>query len=137
MTDLLTRYLGWNRGCDWQLSTVGLDIDNGLDSAITLSLLTDRRAEPGDAVSGDQRGWWGDALENAVPLGSRLWLLAREKQLPSTLRRAEAYATEALQWLIDDGIATSIAVQASAPRTDMLLLSIQIDARAYQFEVSP
>ncbi|MBM3114999.1 phage GP46 family protein [Jeongeupia naejangsanensis] len=141
MTDLLTRYLGWNQGCDWRLSTVGLEIDNGLDSAVTLSLFTDRRAEPGDNVPGDPRGWWGDAVpvkdERVVPLGSRLWLLAREKQLPSTLRRAEDYAREALQWLIDDGVAGSIIVAASAPRTGMLQLDIRIDARAYQFEVNP
>ncbi|WP_324606427.1 phage GP46 family protein [Xenorhabdus nematophila] len=67
---------------------------------------TDRRALDSDELPAgagtDRRGWWGDTF-NTRSIGSRLWLLAREKQLSAVLHRAKAYADEALAWLIDDG----------------------------------
>lgn len=43
-------------------------------------------------------------------IGSRLWLLRRVKLTPQTQRDAEAYAREALQWLLDDGHVTDVAI---------------------------
>ncbi|ELU0790689.1 phage GP46 family protein [Salmonella enterica] len=79
--------------------------DSSVNTAIVLSYFTDRRAEPGDELpdgSTDRRGWWGDSFRNE-PIGSRLWLLSREKSLPDVLNRAAAYARESVQWLINDG----------------------------------
>ena len=45
-------------------------------------------------------------------IGSRLWLLNREKELQSVVNRARDYAAESLQWLIDDGIASRVDVAA-------------------------
>ena len=42
--------------------------------------------------------------------GSRLWLLAREKITDKTLGRVREYAAEALQWMVDDGVAASVVV---------------------------
>lgn len=91
-------------------------VEPGLTTAMLLSLFTDRRAEPDDVPpSGDptdRRGWWADEFA-AVPgdrMGSRLWLLARAKRTAETLRRAEEYAREALQWMLDDSVAASLDV---------------------------
>lgn len=46
-------------------------------------------------------------------IGSRLWTLERAKRTTETLRLAEDYAKEALNWLIEDGVAASIAVVAT------------------------
>ncbi len=83
--------------------------DEGLQTAVTVSLFTDRVARADDPLPeylpgqvSDRRGWWGDLTrENgrARPVGSRLWLLFREKELPETVRRAEDYAKECLAWL--------------------------------------
>ncbi|GLS03775.1 hypothetical protein GCM10007860_09200 [Chitiniphilus shinanonensis] len=139
--DLKTFFFGDEQRCDWQTAALGLAEGDELDTAVLLSLFTDRRAAPNDDVEGDPRGWWGDAIavgdERAVPLGSRLWLLAREKQTASALRRAEAYGREALQWLIDDGHARSVSVAASAPRLGLLRLDIAIDSQPYRFELTP
>lgn len=143
MADLKTFFLGFDAGCDLQPDTVGLVDGDDLATAVILSLFTDRRAEPDDDVDGDQRGWWGDAVpvgdDRAVPLGSRLWLLAREKQLTSVLRLAESYCIEALQWLVDDGRAAVVDIAASAPRNGVLRLDIRItngaDTQPYRFEV--
>lgn len=138
--DIQTRFIDFKTGCDWVVTPQGMSQDDTLSSAIIISLFTDARALPTDDYQGDPRGYWADALtitgEAPVQLGSRLWLLRREKQIPATLRRAEQYAREALQWLIDDGIAQSVSVAASAPRVGMLLLDIQIDNKPFSYEVA-
>ena len=58
--------------------------DDGLLTALLISLFTDRRAHDDDplpdervGVPSDMRGWWGDYFETERPdpIGSRLWLL--------------------------------------------------------------
>lgn len=115
-------------GGDWQLSGPALLADDGLETAVVLSLFTDRVAEDGEAPPAERRGWWADAYAD-IPgdlVGSRLWLLWREKQTPQTLARAEAYAREALQWLVDDGVAGAVAVTAEWVRAGVLGLGITI-----------
>jgi len=106
---------------DNSITVNGVSVDLGsaqsdpLVRAVILSLFTWRRAEPDDVQPGESRlGWCGDTLAPVVgdKFGSRLWLLARENVTPRTMQRAKEYATEALQWLIDDGACSSIAVTA-------------------------
>lgn len=100
---------------DWQIDAPDLDSDNGLQTAVIVSLFTDRRAEPDDELpdgSSDRRGWWADAYPDIEGdrIGSRLWLLAREKDMQSVVNRAREYTEEALAWLVDQGIALRIEV---------------------------
>ena len=93
--------------------------DNGLRTALVVSLGTDRRALAGDILpdnTTDRRGWWADTYNERSGdlIGCRLWLLWREKILPETLRRAEDYAREGLQWLVEDKIAVRVDVAAHA-----------------------
>jgi phage gp46-like protein len=111
---------------DWQ--TDGADLlvedddlggDDGLRTAILLSLFTDRRAEADDnlpAGDGDRRGWWADEFSavGSDRIGSRLWLLDRSKATPDIAKRAEEIAREALAWLIEDRVASSVDVAAAA-----------------------
>ncbi|EEE2001889.1 hypothetical protein CI266_002187 [Salmonella enterica subsp. enterica serovar Kotte] len=102
--------------------------DVSVNTAIILSYFTDRRAEPGDELPGggvDRRGWWGDSFRNE-PIGSRLWLLSREKSLPDVLNRAAAYARESVQWLINDGYVKKIVVTASSPEKYILRLDTNV-----------
>lgn len=77
-----------------------------LNNAITLSLFTDARASDDDVIpdgSQDRRGYWGDIdLDDNESLGSRLWLLERSKITQDTLNTLHNYATDAVQWLIDE-----------------------------------
>lgn len=119
-------------GGDVQLSGYDLADDDGLKTAVILSLFVDRRAEDDDvppAGGGDRRGWWADAWPETEGdrIGSRLWLLSREKQLQSVVQRAREYAEEALQWLVDDGIARAVRVQAGIVRQGVLGLRIEIE----------
>ncbi len=120
--DFRTRFIN-GRG-DWALVLAGasqdLAGDDGLETAIVVSLFTDRLAAEGDELppqadgAVDRRGWWGDSYAELAGdrIGSRLWLLARAKQVPATLRLAEQYAAEALQWLVDDGVASAVTTAA-------------------------
>ena len=104
--------------------------DDGLATAVIISLWTDRQANADDVLpSGtDRRGWWGDELSATAgdKIGSRLWLNDSAKQLASVLLQDRAYAIEALQWLIDDGVASAVDVVASNPRTGVRALAVAI-----------
>ncbi len=103
-----------------------LDRDPGLETAILISLFSDRRADLEDALpdsSKDLRGWWGDATEEDK-IGSRLWLLSRSKIEDATSTDAAIYAKEALQWMVEDGVADSVGVVVT--RTGTYTLSIDI-----------
>lgn len=127
---------------DLSIEVNDLARDEGLETAVMLSLFTDRRAEDGDVlpVGDDRRGWWADELADVEGdrIGSRLWLLERERQRPDVLRRAETYAREALQWLVDDLVAERIEVTASIPREGWLAFTVDIfrpqaDPARYRF----
>jgi len=108
-----TRLIG-----DLKLGAAGLEQDDDLTTCVLVSLFTDRRARADDPLPAgagdDRRGWLGDALATIEGdrIGSRLWLLKREKQTNETKRRAITYCREALAWLIDDNLATQIDIAA-------------------------
>lgn len=100
---------------DWALAGPDLASGTDLETAVLISLFTDRRADPDDVIpdrTGDPRGWWGDLFRTRA-LGSKLWLLERAKQTEETRLRAQDYVDEALAWLVDDGVADSVEAVAS------------------------
>lgn len=104
--------------------------DGGLETAVVISLFTDKRVteEQLPSFQTDRRGWWGDMIPVTEDdqIGSRLWTLGREKILNETLRLHEDYAEEALQWMIEDGVAQSISVEANYNEKFYLVLEITI-----------
>ena len=119
MTDIALIWNGDAWGGDIAVAGGDLVADDGMHTAILLSLFLNAPARADDVLPPgvDRQGWWGDALAE-VPgdvTGSRLWLLNREKQLSSVLDKAQSYAAEALQWLIDGQIAASVTVTATNP----------------------
>lgn len=121
-------------GGDLAYENGDLVLESGLLSAALVSLFSDRRARADDALPGDAtdlRGWWADVYAHVTgdQIGSRFWLLSREKQLDQVLQRAQDYAREALGWMIEDGVAAKVDAVASAPRTGVLRLVISIYRR--------
>ena len=107
-----------------------LDLDNGLQTAIYISLFTDRRIGEDNEIpdrSNDRRGYWGDTLEDE-PLGSFLWTLDREKITTSLLNKIDTYSKDALNWLIEDGIASEIntIVERDSKNIEQINIEIQI-----------
>lgn len=117
----------------WGVSAGALAADSDLETAVVLSLFTDRLAAADDHLpdgSTDRRGWWGDTgggdVHGLPNVGSRLWLLSREKVSDETLNRARGYAEEALAWLVEDGVAGSVAVDAEWQPGGGLALDVTI-----------
>ena len=101
------------RWTDGELVIDGYD----LQTAVFASLFTDRYDDTRDV--GDRRGWWGtefDADDNDE-WGSLLWTLDDQLATEDSRRKAEVYATESLQWLIDDGIAETVTATAVYDKT--------------------
>ena len=144
MADIL---LAWqNRLGVGDITVVGADLGidpTGLETAVLMSLFTDRRVEDDDLPPGefDRRGWWGDALsETGDEIGSHLWLLSREKQIPSVLVRAEGYAQESLAWMVNDGVVRETEVMAEWVEDGFLGIRVQLrlpdrSAAEYQFSI--
>jgi phage gp46-like protein len=99
---------------DWQLDGTGKLIANrDLETAVVLSIFTDAEAHADDRIpdgTDNRRGWYGDDQE-ATRMGSRLWLIEREKITANLLPRIRGYITEALTWLVTDGVAASFTVE--------------------------
>lgn len=119
MADIRTVFIDMEHGADYAIQSMLLTSDDGLDTAVILSLFTDRRAEADDTVPGtDRRGWWADMFADGEgdKIGSRLWLLVREKLTNDTVNRVRAYCEEALAWLVRDGVAKEVTVTAEIIR---------------------
>jgi phage gp46-like protein len=131
MPDIRTAYDAAARRMDYAIAPPGLAEDAALETAVLLSLFSDRRAEPDEAPpdgSDDRRGWWADAYPAAVGdrLGSRLWLLSRSKGTAAVLALARSYAEEALAWLVEDGVAERVEVAAERQGAERLALEVAI-----------
>jgi phage gp46-like protein len=142
--DIRIKYDTDTNGFDLGFLSNDLEKDSGLESSIIVSLFSDRRALDSELPPGqtDKRGWWGDAVDPAETdlTGSKLWLLAREKQTEEVLDKAQEYAEEALQWLIDDGVASGVSVRTSYPKDETILVEVEVtrsdrSVLSYQFNL--
>lgn len=124
---------------DWLLQNDGtLDETQALATAVIVALGTDRLAERDDILpdpdSTDRRGWWADVDAEEIwqgwPIGSRLWLLHREKitgpgaRQGALLARIEYYIREAIQPFIDLKLASRMdvaIVRVDTQRIDTLV----------------
>lgn len=127
----------------WDNDTQEADIDfgdedlvreNGLESAVIMSLFTDRRAKEDDTLDdkNDLRGWWADRLDvdaNDDKIGSRIWLLERSKTTNQTIVKLKEYILEALDWMVEDGVAMKVDAEVERqgdPGNDRLAFSVTI-----------
>lgn len=118
----------WDSGLmegDLSFENEDLVREDGLETALIISLFTDRRAREDDILPDtdnlDKRGWWGDLASPEVEgdqIGSRLWLLERSKTEEEVLVRAKEYIKEATDWLIDDGVAEDIEIEVERQGTE-------------------
>lgn len=98
---------------DIDIDENGHVISNGpdLETAVAISIFTDRRANDDDEVEGsNKRGCWIDTYKD-TKIGSRLWLLGRRKATEQTLKEAKEMVEECLEWIVDDGVAKEVVAQ--------------------------
>jgi len=112
---------------DWEMIIPGgpaLKAGQDLDTALLISLFSDGLAAADDSIpdgTTDRRGWWGDDT-----LGSKLWLLQRAKLTADIPLRCKDYITDALQWMLDDGVVASIETTTAIQLPNILAAQIQL-----------
>ena len=103
--------------------STGLVEGGDLFTAVLISLMTDAAADNDDIIpdgSQNRRGWWGGSI------GSKLWLLSRTKQTPDILALAQGYISDALAWMLADGVVSEIQVTPSFPAPGQLAAIVTI-----------
>lgn len=103
---------------DIEMSDSDIASEAALETAVIISLFTDKRVD-------GERGFFGDSLENDS-WGSKIWTLQREKLTDQTKKKLEDYAKESLQWLIDDKIAKKITVESEIVKPARINLLVKI-----------
>jgi phage gp46-like protein len=116
---------------DWIFVAPDLATDESLETAVLLSLFSDALAHEDDVLPdlhhNDRRGWWADTASPSPPFGSRLWLLAREKETEDVRLRAIHYSEEALAWMIADQVADRVEVIAEWSQATRGRLDLQVN----------
>jgi phage gp46-like protein len=118
-----------------------IDETEAFATAVMVALGTNRRANaddilPNGAEDADRRGWWADTNADVIwqgwPIGSRLWLLEREKitdataSQGSTIARVDSYIREALQPFTEQQMASRIDVTVTREAIDKIVARITI-----------
>jgi phage gp46-like protein len=121
-----------NKGLCFDLNFLNgdLEADPSLENAVIISIFTDRRVtdEQLPIAHTSKRGWWGDMYPDVDldKIGSRLWTINPDKVLTETLRKSEDYCSEALAWMIEDGLADAINVNSEYNLSRHLIINIEI-----------
>lgn len=134
MTTLRIAQLETGDGFDFAIGAGLLETDDGLETAVIVSLFTDAGATPEELASygiapDRNRGWWADDYPDVDGdvLGSKLWLLERAKHTPEALADAVLFVEQALAWMVDDGVALAVSATANWHKpTGYLQLAIEI-----------
>ena len=125
MADIKTVWNVDELHADWEAAPGELVNGDDFQTAAIISLFTDRVARADDPYEdNDMRGWWGDSTDQNQ-LGSRLWLIRREKLTRDVALRSEEYAREALKWLVDDGVVMSVDAVAQIVYPNRLNLFVR------------
>lgn len=119
-----------NNCFDLKIEENDLVADEGLETAVAISLFTDKRVSDEELpdLETNKRGWWGDMFptEDLDKIGSRLWTLDRSKVNPETLSRMNELCKESLEWMKEDGISGEIAINSEYNESKHMITTIQI-----------
>jgi phage gp46-like protein len=119
--DIRIAFDQYDQFADFILADRDVDRDDGLETAVLITLLTDKHADAGDPLpddSGYRGGWFGDSLP-VVPdykMGTKLWLLQRAKTVTEIPAIAKEHLLDGFKWMIEDGIVKSVDVTVERRR---------------------
>ena len=92
------------------------------DSAILVSIFGERRANEAEVLQSHmRRGWIGNEGTPDFEIGSKIWIYEQARLTRSVLNGITTSARQSLQWLIDDGYASSIGVESVLTATGVNL----------------
>ncbi len=122
MSDIAIEYKSQIKEYDISILNGDLKECDDLDSAVIISLFTWARAAAGEVDENAPRfGWFGDKIDadSTDSTGSKLYLLKRKKITNQTIMDAREYIEQALQWMIEDGVATEINAEVERNASDV------------------
>lgn len=113
--DIRLTYDVYEQYVDFILADRDVERDAGLETAMMITLLTDKQADIEDELpdeSGYRGGWFGDAIPVVADykIGTKLWLLQRAKTISEIPARAKEYLKDGFQWMVDDGIVQAVNI---------------------------
>lgn len=116
---------------DFDEKSKDLVLSDSLYNAVAISIGTyarDRNLKPNSAVLDPQiGGWWADALDPLGTLGGYLYEAYPGKLSQETLSKVKELVAEALQWMLDDGVAKSVKCEVTANENDIVSISVAIE----------
>ncbi len=125
-----------NNSGDLLISDNDLATDGGLQTAVFISLFTDRRSDR----QGEQRGYWADGItsDDQEQWGSLLWTLENKPITATLLLQMEQYCNAALEWMKTDGVASSVSTSATRTgsediKIDVIITRPQSDPHRYSY----
>jgi len=108
---------------DFKIGTDGdIETEDQLDTAILVSLFTDKRASGSDVQKPqDRRGWIGDLETPGDLYGSLLWLFEQSRLTGAVAAKIGSFGRLCLEWMTRDSIATEVSARAivRASRVDL------------------
>lgn len=111
-------------------TTADFVLTGGLETAIVVSLFSDRRARSDEVADPmKRRGWDGDLVPD-VPgdvHGSGLWLYEQRRLGPGDYNGVRMEAEAALAWMVGEGLArTAVAAVTPVPVKRQLQLAVRL-----------
>jgi len=104
----------------WVSETGDLTSGDDLDTAVFISLFTDQQARADDTYDGDdRRGWWGDLGEDYC-IGSRLWLIYRQR-LSRDTAGAVINRKDGIKYTLNNSVTIGLDGTALTPVTAVLV----------------
>jgi phage gp46-like protein len=126
MTDVLLRQT--NDGGDIIAEAGLLRMSEGLETAAFLSMFGGNELDAGDTDSTEQ--WWGNIGETEAARTYRSetqFLIKSLPTIPANLLRIEQAGARDLAWMVEAGVAKSVAVSARIPALNSVAVDVTID----------
>lgn len=116
---------------DLKIENGDLKADNGLETAALISVFSNKRVTLEQLPQGetDRMGWWADLISEAEgdQIGSRHWVLERLGKINTQSEiEMRSVLKEAFEWMLDDGIASRVEVDAERTDTNEIVGSALI-----------
>lgn len=116
---------------------------DSLENAVVISIGTYARERKLGKVANLKPvigGWWGDALSEKGNLGGYLYEAFPGKLTEVTARSVENLISEALSWMVDDGVAKSVSCKAEVADEETMNVTVTIQRpdggdNAYAYEI--
>lgn len=116
---------------DFDEKSKDLLLTDSLYNAVAISIGTyarKRDLKPNSAVLDPQiGGWWADALDPLGTLGGYLYEAYPGKLTDATISKLKELVAEALEWMIEDGVAKTVDYEVVAEENDIVAVTVAIE----------